>query len=76
MAIYEYLTIRNIAGRRHGGEAVVKGMFRRPEPGESSAEMEKSKTWRGIRHPVHKSHINQAALQEATKEEEDKEVRA
>ena len=70
---YEYMPVRKVT--RHG-EALFKAMFRVPEPGESSAEMEKSKTWRGIRHPVHKSYINQAALQEATKEEEDKEVRA
>ena len=65
MAVYEYLPVRNIAGRKHGGEAVVKGMFRIPEPGETSQEMKSTRlALTRSKWPVHKIVIEQAELQE------------
>ena len=64
---YEYMPVRKVTRR---GEALFSAMFRVPEPGDAPAEMKKSKTWRGIRHPVHEKYIKEAELREATKEEE------
>ena len=66
MAVYEYLPVRNIAGRKAGGEAVIKGMFRRPEPGETSLEMKSTRlALTRSKWPVHKIVIAQAELQES-----------
>ena len=65
MAVYEYNTVRNIEGRKCGGAALLRAMFRRPEPGETSQEMKLVKlALQASKWPVHKIAIEEAELRE------------
>jgi len=58
---YEYMPVRKVTRQ---GITQFKAMFRIPEQEESSLELQDSKSWRGVRHPVHEKYIELAERRE------------